>query len=217
MTRRSLVVVTAGLGRPSATRLLADRLAAATERALGNAGAEATVEVIELRDRAQDLVNNLLTGFPNARLREASDALLEADGLIAVTPIFSASYSGLFKMFFDVLERDSLAGTPVLIAATGGSARHSLALDHALRPLFAYLGAAVIPTAVYAAAEDWGAAGATAAGTLVERIDRAAEELARFIVALAPPPAPDPFEEPVPFERLLESIDSRTEPPERRG
>jgi FMN reductase len=71
--------------------------------------------------------------------------------VIAVTPIFSASYSGLFKTFFDVLERGALAGKPVLIAATGGSERHSLALEHAVRPLFAYLRAVVVPTAVYAA------------------------------------------------------------------
>ncbi len=217
MTHRSLVVVTAGLGQPSSTRLLADRLAAATERALGDAGAEATVPVSELRDHAQDLVNNLLTGFPNARLRKAIDSVLVADGLIAVTPIFSASYSGLFKMFFDVLERDGLAGTPLLVAATGGSTRHSLALDHALRPLFAYLGAAVVPTAVYAAAEDWGATEGTAARSLVERIDRAAAELARFILASAPSPDPDRFDQPVPFERVLESIDGATDRPERPG
>ncbi|MGH1555623.1 NAD(P)H-dependent oxidoreductase [Streptomyces sp. L7] len=62
--------------------------------------------------------------------------MAEADGLIVVTPVFSASYGGLFKSFFDVLDKDALAGKPLLIAATGGSARHSLVLDHALRPLF---------------------------------------------------------------------------------
>ena len=79
-----------------------------------------------------------------------------ADALIAVSPIFSGSYSGLFKTFFDVLEPETLAGKPVLIGATGGTARHSLALEHALRPLFSYLHAVVVPTAVYAAPEDWG-------------------------------------------------------------
>ena len=105
---RSLVVVTAGLSQPSATRLLADRLSAAVDRHLRDAGAEPTVEVIELRDHAQDLTNNLLTGFPSPKLQSALDAVLSADGLIAVTPIFSASYSGLFKMFFDIIDRDGL-------------------------------------------------------------------------------------------------------------
>ena len=91
-----------------------------------------------------------------------------------MTPIFSASYSGLFKLFFDVIERDGFSGKPVLIAATGGTARHSLALEHAMRPLFAYLNAATVPTAVYAATEDWGEGAVAADGSLVDRIDRGA-------------------------------------------
>ena len=110
-TPRSLVVVSAGLSQPSSTRLLADRLAAATERHLLDAGVEPTIEVIELREHAQDLTNHLLTGFPSPALQTAIDSVVEADGLIAATPIFSGSYSSLFKMFFDVLERDGLAGT----------------------------------------------------------------------------------------------------------
>ncbi len=94
--------------------------------------------------------------------------------------------SGLFKSFFDAVsgfDKDALAGTPVLIAATGGTARHSLVLDHALRPLFAYLRAVVVPTGVYAASEDWGAQG------LAERIERAGAELARIASPAATPTA----------------------------
>ncbi len=202
---RSIVVVSAGLSHPSTTRLLADRLAAAVDRHLRDAGIEPHLQVIELRDHAQDLTNNLLTSFPSPRLQSAIDAVLAADGLIAVTPIFSASYSGLFKVFFDVVERDGLAGKPVLIAATGGTPRHSLAIEHAMRPLFAYLNAAVVATGVYAAAEDWGGAGLAADGSLVDRIDRAARELATAMVARESRPASDPFENPVPFEDLLGS------------
>jgi FMN reductase len=200
---RSLVVVSGGLGQPSSSRLLANRLSAAVDRHLRDAGIEPRVEVIELREHAQDLTNNLLTGFPTPQLQSAIDAVLAADGLIAVTPIFSGSYSGLFKMFFDVLDRDSLAGKPSLIAATGGTARHSLAIEHALRPLFAYLNAAVVATGVYAASEDWGAGGLTADGSLVDRIDRAATELATAMVA-RPHQAPvDKFESPTPFEEAF--------------
>lgn len=200
---RSIVVVSAGLGQPSATRLLADRLAAAAERHLRAGGAEPTVVVIELREHARDLTDHLLTGFPSPALQASIDAAIGADGLIAVSPIFNASYSGLFKLFFDVIERDGLAATPTLIAATGGTARHSLALEHALRPLFAYLGAAVVPTAVYAASEDWGRAGIPADGSLVARIDRGATELAAAILARPAAARPDPFADPVPFEDLL--------------
>jgi FMN reductase len=122
-----------------------------------------------------------------------------------VTPIFSASYSGLFKMFFDVLDRDGLAGKPTLIGATGGTPRHSLAIEHVIRPLFAYLNAAVVATGVYAASEDWGGGGVAADGSLVERIDRAARELAAAIVARVPQQSADPFGTPVPFDQLIKS------------
>ena len=203
MSERTLVVVSAGLGQPSATRLLADRLAAATKRELEAVGQPVAVSTIELRDLARDLTNNLLTGFPSPGLKATIEQVLGADGLIAVSPIFSASYSGLFKLFFDVIDHDGLAGMPVLIAASAGTARHSLALEHALRPLFAYLGAAVVPTAVFAASEDWGEGDASIHEGLVDRIDRAARQLA---VALAGSPRrtiADPFDDPVPFERLL--------------
>ncbi|MFJ5309978.1 FMN reductase [Streptomyces sp. NPDC088350] len=170
-----LVVVSAGLSVPSSTRLLADRLAAAVDRQT-----PVDIQVVELRDLAVDIAHNLTNGFPGRKLAEALDAVTRADGLIAVTPVFSASYSGLFKSFFDVLDKDALVGKPVLIAATGGSARHSLVLEHALRPLFAYLRAVVVPTGVYAASEDWGAEG------LPERIERAAGELAGLMAGLSP-------------------------------
>ncbi|HTC86182.1 MAG TPA: FMN reductase [Candidatus Acidoferrum sp.] len=203
---RSLVVVSAGLSQPSSTRLLADRLSTATDRHLRDAGVEPRIDVIELRDHAQDLTNHLLTGFPSPTLQAAIDAVLASDGLIAVTPIFSASYSGLFKMFFDVIERDGLAGMPVLIGATGGTARHSLALEHAIRPLFAYMDAATVATAVFAATEDWGAGGVAADGNLVSRIDRAAGELAAAMVARTTPPRADPYADPIPFDAAFRPL-----------
>jgi FMN reductase len=202
MSTRTLAVVSAGLSVPSSTRLLADRLTAASVAALVERGVDATVEVVELREHARDLADNLVTGFPNVSLRAAVDTVVGADGLIAVTPIFSASYSGLFKTFVDVLDKDALTGKPVLMGATAGTARHSLALEHALRPLFAYLRAVVAPTAVFAASEDW-AGGDGTSRALVERIERAAGELAD-LVSRRPPLAPvDPFEDPTSFDALL--------------
>jgi FMN reductase len=188
--RTKLVVVSAGLSVPSSTRLLADRLAAAVVERI-----PADPEVVELRDLAVEIAHNFTNGFPGRKLAAAIDAVTGADGLIVVTPVFSASYSGLFKSFFDVIDKDALTGKPVLIAATGGTARHSLVLEHALRPLFAHLRAVVAPTGVYAASEDWGAEG------LPERIERAAGELAALMTRLpAARPAQDdmavtPFEE----------------------
>ncbi|GAA4920135.1 FMN reductase [Actinomycetospora succinea] len=195
---RTLAVVSAGLSTPSSTRLLADRLTDATVAALGERGVAARPEVIELRDHARDLADHLVTGFPNAALRPVLDTVAGADGLIAVSPIFSASYSGLFKTFVDVLDRDALTGTPVLLGATAGTARHQLALDHAMRPLFAYLHATVVPTGVFAASEDWGSS-----AELAERITRAAGELADLVAARPAATVADPLADPTPFEALL--------------
>jgi FMN reductase len=204
-----LVVVSAGLGQPSATRMLADRLAEATARGLREQGRAVDLRVLELRESAVDIANNLVTGFPNTALADVVRAAESADGLIAVSPIFSASYSGLFKSFFDVLGHQALTGKPVLIGATGGTARHSLALDHALRPLFSYLRALVVPTGVYAATEDWGASSSGAgAADLAGRIERAAAELAALLAARPEIAASsDAYftadEALVPFEQLL--------------
>lgn len=201
MKQRTLVAVSAGLSQPSSTRLLADRLAAATVRASEPLGVRLAVSVVELRDLAHDLMNHLLTGFPPASLKVALDAVAGADGLVAVTPIFNASYSGLFKSFFDVVDKDAMADKPVLIAATGGTARHSLALEHAMRPMFAYLRSVVVPTPVFAASEDWG--GEDGEGQLVRRIERAAGELAREISYRSPAEVADPFALTTSFEDLL--------------
>ena len=172
----ALVAISAGLSEPSSTRLLADRLSDATGAVLAHQEVPVELQVVELRELARDLANHLLTGFPSERLRAVLAQVAAADGVIAVTPIFSASYSGLFKLFFDVLDPEALLGKPVLIAATGGSVRHSLALEHALRPLFSYLRAQVAPTAVFAATEDW-----ASDGELRTRVDRAARELAQLV------------------------------------
>jgi FMN reductase len=181
MTTRTLAVLSAGLSQPSSSRLLADRLTQATVDRLAESGIETTVEVVELRDLGHDIVNNLITGFPSPTLSSAIESITGADGLIAVTPIFTTSYSGLFKSFIDVLEPSSITDLPVLIGATGGTERHSLALDYAIRPLFSYLHAVVTPTSVYAASSDWGTGADGGSSALPDRIARAAGELAALI------------------------------------
>ena len=199
----TVAVVTAGLSEPSSTRLLADRLTGAVTAQLRSAGHDVLVEVVELRPLAHALADNMLTGFPSGALSDAISTVTRADALIAVTPIFSASYSGLFKTFFDVLDPSALEGKPTLIAATAGTPRHSLALEHAVRPLFTYLHAVVVPTGVFAATEDF------ADRRFAERVERAARELVALLAprsGAAPRPAPaaaDPFEDVTPFDQLL--------------
>ena len=175
MSAKTIAVISGGLSQPSSTRMLADRLAAATVKAFSpDDVAPVTIHHIEVRDHAHAVVDANLTGFASAPLQEALDQVRNADAIIAVAPIFSASYSGLFKSFIDILDPDSLTERPVLLGATGGTARHSLALEHAMRPLWSYLRADVVPTAVFAATDDW----AGADQDLTARIDRAGAQLA---------------------------------------
>jgi FMN reductase len=208
MTR--IVVVSAGVGVPSATRLLADRLSQAVSGALGDHDVELTQ--VELRPLAHPLADRVLTGFADEALQAALDAVSAADGVVVVTPVYAASYSGLFKQFFDVVDPGSLEGTPVLLAATAGTARHSLVVEHALRPLFSYLRAVPVPTGVFAATDDFGRD-----ADLSGRIARAAAELAlavRPAARVAAPVTPRPRltaardDDPVPFEELLRQASS---------
>ncbi|WP_299055162.1 CE1759 family FMN reductase [uncultured Nocardioides sp.] len=219
---RSLVLVSAGLGVPSSTTALAERLGVAAAEALRGAGDQVEVTHVELRPLAHALADRMLTGFATGDLADALRAVSRADALVVATPVFTASYSGLFKTFVDALDPDALVGTPVLVAATAGSARHSLVLDHALRPLFAYLRAVVVPTGVFAASEDFGAGATDGVDALGSRVTRAARELAALVAGLPTRRAPlhavpdddgagtrngpeevDDLPEPVPFEQLL--------------
>ncbi|OKL53110.1 hypothetical protein BSZ39_11235 [Bowdeniella nasicola] len=192
-----IAVVSAGLSDPSSTRLLADRLTRATtsalaERGTGDGETPADVTVIELRPLAAAISSALVTFTFAPELQRAVDTVAHADALIAVSPTFKASYSGLFKSFFDLLDDEALVGTPVLLGATGGTTRHSLMIDTAMRPLFAYAKAATIPTAVFAATDDWGSIeGEADDGTpaLATRIEAAGQALA---AALPASPAPRP-------------------------
>lgn len=205
MTARRIVAISAGLSQPSSTRLLADRLAESTRASLAGQGVEAEVQVIELRDVAHDIINAMLTGgVASTALTEVIDAVTGADGLIAVTPLFTTTYSGLFKSFIDILDKDAITGLPVLLGATGGTPRHSLALEYSVRPLFTYLRADVATTSVFAATDDW-AAGSTAGepSPLPTRIERAGAELARTVAARAPRTTTDPFAGTPDFASLL--------------
>lgn len=165
---KSIVIVSAGLGEPSTTRLLADRFVSEAHRKIP----DARVEIIELRSLAHPIIDAMLTQTSSPELAEAVRKVTNADGLVAITPTYNAAYSGLFKSFFDILEPGSIAGVPIVIAATGGSERHSLVPDHSLRPLFSHARAVTAPTSVYAARSDF-----ESDTELNDRIGRATSEL----------------------------------------
>lgn len=193
-----LTVISAGLRSPSTTGLLADLI---SQSAVGELGPDVEVRRIEVREHAHAIADALLAGFPAGELKQAVAAVTAADALIAVTPTFQASYSGLFKSFLDLLEAPGLKDVPVLLAATGGTERHSLVIEHALRPLFSYLGASTVPTGVYAATSDFG--GADAPG-LATRIDRAAAQLASMVTGRRQSRSAGPAV--VPFAQMLAGL-----------
>jgi FMN reductase len=201
---RRITVLSAGLGVPSSSRLLADQLAAAAERSITAAGYEVSIDVVELRDLAVDIANNFVTGFAPPRLAEVIAGVEDSDGIIAVTPVFSASYSGLFKSFFDVLDPKALEGKAVLLGATGGTDRHQMVLDYAMRPLFSYLRTRTAATGVFAGPQDWGNTD-DGGSPLSVRIERAAEEFSGLVAASRPQRMPDAAES-LPFEQLLAGI-----------
>ena len=166
-----LVVVSAGTGDPSATRLLADRTADRVRALAAEHGNAVTTSVIELREIAADITTALTSQLTTPKLQRTITALGEADGVIAAAPVYQAGPSGLFTSFFHVLDNDLLIAKPVLLAATAGTVRHALVVDGQMRPALAFLRTLTVPTSLFAAPEDWGD------GALAQRIDRAALEL----------------------------------------
>ena len=208
METRRVVVVSGGMGMPSSSRMLADQLGEAARRELERVDVHTEITTIELRELAVDIANNMVTGFAPPALADALKSIADADALIVVSPVFSGSYSGLLKSFFDVLDNTALDSMPVLIAATGGSVRHSLMLDHAMRPLFTYLRARVVSTGVFAGPEDWGT-GSNGAPALDQRVTRAASELAGMVAGTTTARRPRGLEASLPFEQLLAQVQGR--------
>ena len=166
-----LVVVSAGTSDPSATRLLADRTAERVAALAARHGNAVTVSAIDLREISADISTALVSQLITPKLQQAISTLAEADGIIAATPVYGAGPSGLFTSVLQALDKDLLIAKPVVLAATAGTARHSLVADDQMRPLFAYLRTMTVPTSLFAAPEDW------SDPALATRIDRAALEL----------------------------------------
>ena len=187
-----------GRGQPSSARLLGARLADAVRTQLAERDRRAEIEVVELRELATDIAQNLVTAVESTALAKAKAAVTGADALVLVSPVFNAAPAGLVKSFLDLFTADDLGGMPILLAATGGTARHSLVIDHGLRPITAYLRMWAMPTGVFVATEEWGATGGP-----TDRIARAAGELADFLARTPRREVVDPYADVVPFSQLL--------------
>ncbi|WP_062079089.1 CE1759 family FMN reductase [Demequina globuliformis] len=170
-TALRLVVISAGASDPSSTRMLADRTAQRAVALSRERGRDVELTVIEIRELLPELPQALSSQFMGPGFTKAIEALVEADGIIAATPVYKAAAAASFTGFFQVLDNDLLIGKPVVLAATAGTARHALVVDQEVRSLFAYLRALPVPTGLFAAPEDMSST------ALTSRIDRAAKEL----------------------------------------
>lgn len=113
------------------------------------------LHLIELSDIGSSLVASYDRRALPAKVQKDIEAIETADLLIVATPVYRASYTGLFKHLFDFVDYESLIDVPVLLAATGGSERHALIIDHELRPLFSFFQALTLPIGVYATEADF--------------------------------------------------------------
>lgn len=181
MSLHTITVVVGSAGNPSRTRVLALALAEAVTQALAPQ-AHARVQVLDVALLAPQLTRTDPAGALPPDGAAAVRAIETADLVIAASPVYKGSYTGLFKHLFDLVDPDALVGRPVLLAANGGSERHALVVDHQLRPLFAFFRALTIPSAVYAAQADFDGY-ALHSDALRRRIAEAAAQAAALLAA----------------------------------
>ena len=151
MTRPlNVVAVSGSLQRPSKTLALVEHLL----ELIGDAVPVET-RLIELGVVGPQLAGALDRSQLSAAAEADITAVEQADLLVVASPVYRASYTGLFKHFFDFVHADALVDVPVLLAATGGSERHALVIDHQLRPLFSFFQARTLPIGIYATDKDF--------------------------------------------------------------
>ncbi|QDQ88481.1 FMN reductase [Alcaligenaceae bacterium SJ-26] len=168
-------------GSPSAssrTRVLLDALQARLAQAL-----PLDTRFIDLPDLVPHIGTALSAQHLPAPAQDTLRQIGNADLLIVGSPVFKGSLPGLFKHLFDLIDQDALIGTPVLLAATGGSPRHSLFIDHQLRPLFSFFQALTLPIGVYGTPDEI-IGGRIASPLLAERIELAASQALPVLKAL---------------------------------
>ena len=175
MTQRTVLAISGNVRSPSRTHALVAALADAVSARLGS-----PARVIEVAKEGLPL----LAAPTRAQLSRAGEKLVaeveSADLLIVGTPVYRASYTGALKHLFDLVHYEALAGTPVLLAATGGTRMHGLVTEHQLRPLMGFFGALTVPTTVYAVEEDF-AGYVVSSPAVLERIERAADDAAALL------------------------------------
>jgi FMN reductase len=141
----TVVALSGSLTQPSRTRHLVSLIG--QELASRSGSTLALIDIAELAPVLAGVVsfNNL-----PAPIQQAFELLKAADAVVIGSPVYKASYSGLLKHFLDLADPALLRGKVAILAATGGSDRHALVIDHQLRPLASFFEMNTAPAGVYA-------------------------------------------------------------------
>lgn len=148
--RLQVVAVSGSLHAPSKTTALVHEILAALDRRIPTSS-----HLIELHEIGPELAGALRRDKLTARVEGELQRIENADLLVVASPVYRASFTGLLKHLFDFVEQYALVDTPVLVAATGGSDRHALILEHQFRPLFGFFQSLTLPLGVYANDSDF--------------------------------------------------------------
>ncbi len=166
----SIVGISGNIKRPSKTRVLIETVLGRIHETYGIEGAPYDLLDAPELGAVWDLSNI------KGRLADLIAAIENADVLVIGSPVYKGSYTGLFKHLFDLVGYDRLAGTPVILTATGGGERHALVVEHQLRPLFGFFAAHTMGTAIYVSDADF-ADGQVTSQAALKRVDCAVAEL----------------------------------------
>lgn len=171
----NVVAVSGSFGRPSRTLSLVEEI---IRHIAINVNID--VHLIELGQIGKQLGVTFSRQELSPELNRDIAKIENADFLVVATPVYRGSYTGLFKHLFDLVDHEALIDVPVLLAATGGSDRHALIIDHQLRPLFSFFQALTLPIGVYGTEADFENY-QVASETLKQRINLAVQRALPFI------------------------------------
>ncbi len=185
MAQAKIIGISGSLTRPSRTTALVGAI-------LDHLAGDGDVRLLELVDEAPHLFAAMPRGPLSGRAEATIETVEQADLLVVGSPVYRASYTGALKHLFDIVDHRALQGTPVLLAATGGTPLHGLMTEHQLRPLFGFFNALTLPTAIYALESDFDGHMLTS-DPVRERISRAVAEARGQLVHLTPISRPAPM------------------------
>ena len=180
---KKVVGLSGNVERPSKTRALVKHAVEAVEARYGAQGA-----VYDLFDLSPSLGAAVRATDLAPEAARILEEIVSADALVIASPTYKGSYAGLFKHLVDLIDPAALRGKPILLAATGGGDRHALIIEHQLRPLFGFFEALTAPTGVYASEKDF-SSGVLVSPQVIERLNRAVDQLSPWMELPSPEPA----------------------------